>query len=80
MDNLNKSDAQLEAVAQADAYLNNAGLPTYSQLRSALEVIAKTCVVSVQSEVVVSQPEPAGGSILAEIIQEFTFDAPTTKH
>lgn len=29
------NDTQLEAIAWADAYLNNAGLPTYSQLLAA---------------------------------------------
>lgn len=30
--------AQLEAIATADAHLNNVGLPTYGELRAALEV------------------------------------------
>ena len=34
------NEAQVEAIAQADVYANNAGLPTYSALADAIEKIA----------------------------------------
>lgn len=35
-------EAITEAIAQADAHLNNAALPTYSELLAALETIRST--------------------------------------
>lgn len=37
------SNAKQEAIAQADAHLNNAGLPTYTELRKALERLGSAC-------------------------------------
>lgn len=34
-------NAKTEAIANADAYLNNAGLPTYSELAAALLAMAE---------------------------------------
>jgi hypothetical protein len=34
------NDSQTEAIEQADAYLNNAVLPTYSQMTTALNELA----------------------------------------
>lgn len=36
-----RNEAHAEAIAQADAYTNNAGLTTYTALRKALEEIVK---------------------------------------
>lgn len=38
-----KAEAQSEAIAQADAYLSNAGLPTYTDLLAAVESLALEC-------------------------------------
>ena len=66
-------DPKAEAIANADAHTNNAGLPTYSELVAALKFLRGDCVAGVAADGYTDLREPGRksfnetGALLARI-------------